>query len=239
MKKLLSYEFYKIWRRYHIGFAAAVALQVILIPIMGIFNRLKTGEVPVVIVGSIYFVILMIILLFPLVDGIARFRHDIFGRTAVLEFSFPLPAWKKVLSKLITTFCTLLAALLLCCISVTSLWALTDGSKFKKDVSLFFRAISAHSSQAATVTAFIALNCVAAFCIIIFSLVFARSITSRLKTAGWISAAVFVAVLTAYIIFHVQIYINFGVIITVLYLIAVSVILFLGASWLLENKVEV
>ena len=239
MKKLLSFEFFKRWRSYRVGFVGEIALQIILIVPLAVFNCMNFRSIPSAVVAIVYMFILATILFFPPIESITRFNRDIFGNVAVLELSLPLPAWKKVLSKLIVTFCFLLAALLLCTVSLTALWMLTDGAKFFKEVASLFAEIGAHSSQAAEITAFIVLNGIASFCIIIFSLVLSRAITHRIKTASWISGGIFIGLLTIYIILHVQIYINFGMIPTILYLIALSVIMFLSASWLLENKVEV
>jgi len=247
MKNHLSFEFYKRWRSYRNGLIGALALQIILIPLMSIFNFNKLDN-PLAVTGIIYFFSLAAILIIPPVDSVVRFDRDISGSVSVLELSLPLPAWKKVLSKLIVTICTLLAAVLLCAWSVLLLARIITGSAFRLYYQKAVAVLFANPSDVAELLLITLLSLLLIICIIYFCIALSHSITHKNKVAPLISITAFIACMIGYSLLSwfstlwpivtFNMYASTQPLSLIFFQIALIALSFCGTSWLVERKIE-
>ena len=106
MNRMIAYGFWKSWRTRRLFLLVCAAAAVLLIPAVKLSLAMRWNGV----LGFCYPVLAVIglmLLVVPLIWGIVDFAHSIAGRRAVLERSVPLPAWQKLLARLIVSAVTI------------------------------------------------------------------------------------------------------------------------------------
>ena len=106
MSRMIAYGFWKSWRTRRLFLLVCVAAAVLLIPAVKLSLAMRWNGV----LGFCYPVLAVIgimLLVAPLIWGIVDFGHGIAGRRAVLERSVSLPAWQKLLARLIVSTVTI------------------------------------------------------------------------------------------------------------------------------------
>ena len=106
MNRMIAYGFWKSWRTRRLFLLVCVAAGVLLIPAVKLALTMRWNGV----LGFCYpalAVIGIMLLAVPLIWGIVDFAHGIAGRRSVLERSVALPAWQKLLARLIVSIATI------------------------------------------------------------------------------------------------------------------------------------
>jgi hypothetical protein len=247
MSKLLSFEFYKRWRSYRAVLIGILALLVILIPLTAFFYYKKL-DYPMGVTLILYLFTISALMIFPPIESLVRFNRDISGSVSVLELSLPLPAWEKVLSKLIATICTLFVSLFICIFSALVLIKALDGANFNMFFSKFLSQISSKPLDVIFAILIYFLNIFCIISIIFLCVAASKSITHKNKIAVPLSIGLAIVCIVAYTlaswfstffpIVTFQIYSNAEQLSSILVEIVFIVASFFATSWLVDKKIE-
>jgi hypothetical protein len=249
MKNLIGYEFWKKSKtdfRFLIG---AFALQILMIPLI-ILSFLNNYRVLFGTTFAIYGITIATMIISTIISSITHFNQDVSSSQAVFELSLPLQSWKKVLVKHIITICTLFAALLG---SLGSMLILFTFFKIQNIHTLASYSIVLkfviYTPFQCILSVLISLISVILFInVVYFCIALAKSISPKNKSMLSISIGLFIACMIINSLFE-QLCNNFPILFlhlqgstkslsSLLFNIAILVLVFLGTSWLLENKVE-
>ena len=137
----MKYEFTKRWKASRYVLPGYILLQSALLLISGVFfwngNMAKAFAengfgcpaigVPSAIAIILYFVMALLICVYPYAEGITRFNLDLSGRQSVLEHMIPAASREKIISKLISVLCSTVVCFVLGALSVVSFFLLAGG----------------------------------------------------------------------------------------------------------------
>jgi len=142
--KLLKYEFWKIWKNNKYLLLGFGLVEFVLLVILRLFyhnnitqfvistNSEKNIGVSFFLITSLYFGLLGLLFIYPFIEGISRYDKDLSGKQAALELMIPEPSWKKITSKLIATVCATLICTIISAFAMT-LYLLVM-SNFNKEI---------------------------------------------------------------------------------------------------------
>ncbi|HEY5563232.1 MAG TPA: hypothetical protein VIK72_16050 [Clostridiaceae bacterium] len=249
MKKLLSFELLKKWKTYKIALISVIILQAILM----LVSRLTFDNKFDIALGFIMFIYVLTIMLmfcFPLIEIMYRYNKDLSGKQSVLELSIPIISWKKVLAKLIVSvgcigfFILLALASLILYSAVFGYSSETISSDF---ISLFNQIIAAPDKF--IIGLIYGVFTLASFILTIyFCITLSKVISHKNKIAVPISIGIFIAYNVALWFIAQQINkipaVSFNLwgsnysILASVFDIVMFALVFVGTSWLVENKIE-
>ena len=261
---LIKYEVVKRWKTLRYFFLGYILLQTLLLLISSAFfwnsnmakvftetsNNCQGIGTSSTLAMLLYFIMAILIVMFPFVESLYRFDRDLSGKQSALEFMIPVIAWKKIVSKLITVLCSTIICIGLGTLSIITFILLS--SKFEKsiiDAILNVISNNLHSpTQFILGTLYTLLCFLSIYLISFFCIAFSKSFSHKNKIAVPFGMLTFVLIITALmslntLILRVPI-ITFTILGTedslsslIVSLLVLSAALF-GTSWLMENKVE-
>ena len=263
--KLLGYEFYKKWRVSKNILGGFIVLQVLLLTITRIFlghdatkmvteigniNNGPNGSFTFGIITLLYFGIAVGIFFLPLIENVYRFEKDLSGKQAVLELMIPIIAWKKILSKLIVMLISTIAIQMISALSIMAY--ILVNSNFNKvivDSILNNARIIISSPGKSFFVALYAIYILALiYILVMFCIAFSKSITHKNRIAVPIGMGMFIACMAVFIVAATQIvkfpiveFDLFGIeesLSGLLFVLLYGGSLFLGASFLMEKRIE-
>jgi hypothetical protein len=261
--KLLGYELYKKWKvsRYILG--GFIVLQVLMLAItkvilgndatkmiLEIGNRGYNGSFTVFLISLLYFGYAAGVFFLPLVENVYRFEKDLSGRQAVLELMIPIISWKKILAKLIVTLFTIIVFQIIAILSILA-YILVNSNFNKGIVDSIFKIVRVILSSPGK-SSFIALSMLFAmaslYMLIMFCIAFSKSISHKNRIAVPIGVGMFIACLVVLIVAVTQLekfpivkFDLFGIkqsLSEMIFNILFFVLPFLGASYLMEKRIE-
>lgn len=261
---LLKYEFIKKWKntRY-----VALAYGLIAIAILIITRGfLWKGDVSHIFINTnhqledvgplfislmiLFFVLAMVLFIFPFFESIQRFEKDLSGKQAVLELMIPAAAWKKITSKLITTVCSTIICGLISIFSII-IFVFIMSNFDKAIVDSFFIALKAVISNPAKtiyiiVTGFF--SYASFYLLFFFCIAVSKSISHKNKIAVPISIFIFVLCIIAEVFLTTQAgrypiatFNLFGIkssLSSIILDILVFALTFTGTAWIMERRIE-
>ncbi|MEN8907215.1 MAG: hypothetical protein ABF289_14765 [Clostridiales bacterium] len=132
--KLMRYELFKKFKTLKNLFIGYISLQIVLLIILRVFfwspdyakvftlNMNSDHDISksFFITTSIYFVLTILIFLFPHIESIYQYERDLSGKQSILENMLPSASWKKIVSKLTILSLNSLLCLTLYFISIFS-----------------------------------------------------------------------------------------------------------------------
>lgn len=260
--KLLGYELYKKWKvsRYLLG--GFIVLQVLLLTIIRIFlwndalaktvmgDRLQNGSFTLGLISLLYFGFAAGLFFLPFVENVYRFEKDLSGKQAVLELMLPIISWKKILSKLIVTLCMTIVFQMIAALSIMAY--IFVNSNFNKEIvdSILNNVRIIISSPAKN--AYLALTMLfllaSLYMLVMFCIAFSKSISHKNRIAVPIGFGMFIACFVVLIVAVTQLekfpivkFDLFGIkqsLSEMIFNILFFVLPFLGASYLMEKRIE-
>ena len=264
MTNLIKYEFIKRWKTLRYFFLGYILLQTLLLIISNAFfwnsnmakvfsetsNNCQGIGISSGLAMVLYFIMAMLIVMFPFAESLYRFDRDLSGKQSVLEFMIPVIAWKKIVSKLITVLCSTIICIGLGTLSIITFILLS--SHFEKSIVDVILSVINNIFQSPTQfilsTLYILLCFSSIYLISFFCIAFSKSFSHKNKIAAPIGILTFVLLIAALaslntLVLRIPI-ITFTILGTEdsLSSIIVSLLVLLAAlfstSWLMENKVE-
>lgn len=249
MTKLLSFEFIKTWKNYRILLVGIIALQIVLLLISKLTFTSKFNTA----LGFtllVYLVTIIIMLVFPLIEGIYRFNKDLTGKQSVLELSIPITSWKKVLAKLIVSLCIIIFFMLLAITSLLAFTAIVTNSS--KNLAAAFdiitKVISASPYEFIAGLLYATFTLASLLVVAYFCIALSNSISHKNKIAIPIGMSVFIAYCVATGLLAQQLnkfpVVNFKLwgsnypLTAIIFDVVLFVLAFVGTSWLVEKKIE-
>jgi len=262
--KLLGYEFYKKWKvsRYILG--GFIVLQVLLLTItrvflwndalakvvMGIGNNGQNGSFTLGLISLLYFGFAAGLFFLPLIENVYRFEKDLSGKQAVLELMIPIISWKKILSKLIVTLCTTIVFQMIAALSIMAYMLVN--SNFNKEIVDSILNVARIIIASPAKSSYLALNMLFAlaslYMLVMFCIAFSKSISHKNRIAVPIGIGMFIACLVVLIVAVIQLgkfplvkFDLFGIeqsLSEMIFEILFFVLPFLGASFLMEKRIE-
>ncbi len=260
---LLKYEFMKRWKilRYGLlGFVLVEAVLLIASKVMLIRSNIpqllteKNENInvgaPLVFTILIYFLAIFIISISPSIEGAMSYEKDLSGKQAPLELMIPVPAWKKIASKLITVVCSNIICGIIA--SVFSLLFIMIMSNFQKSImdgileGLKMMLSSPGKGLFVIIEVFFAYS--SFFLLLLFCIAVAKWITHKNNLSNLISLLVFVISISLIIFLSIQMekvpiatIDLYGITLTVssiIFDIVIFCLLYFSTSFIVENKVE-
>lgn len=260
---LLKYEFMKRWKILRLGLLGFVLVEAVLliaskvmlirsnIPQLFAENNenINVGA-PLFFTILIYFLAIFTLSMVPSIDGAMSFEKDLSGKQAPLELMIPVPAWKKVASKLISVVCSnIISGIIIIAFSVLFLLVM---SNFQKSIvdgileGLQLIISSPGKDLFVIISGFFAYS--SFFLLLLFCIAVAKWITHRNHLSNLISLAVFVVSVSLFIFLSIQMdkfpietIDLYGITLTVSSIILYIVIfclLYFSTSFIMENKIE-
>lgn len=244
MKKLIEYEFWKLWKKTHMFFVVAFSLLVISLPTIVISYK----DNFVVLQGfclTFYVMTFIALMSFPIITSIKDFNNDISKSHAVLELSLPFQSWKKIFSHLVVTICTLFINLLAVNVYTFILLKCFAGSENGYIKNLFSGInINAFSSPKSVLSALVSIiGYITFITICYFCIAFIKFLSHKIIFGVPLGVIICSAFLIAFFFIGTRIPIpymqGYSIYLRVMLIDIVFIVpAFLGTSWLLENKVE-
>jgi len=263
LAKLLAYELYKKWKvlRYIVG--GFVVLQVFMLAIsrillgndvtkmiMGIGEHGQNGSFTLGLISLLYFGFAAGVFFLPIFETIYRFEKDLSGKQAVLELMIPIVSWKKLLAKLIVTLCTIIVCQIIASLSIVAY--ILVNSNFNKSIADSILKIARELLSSPGKSSYIALSLLFAlalfYMLVMFCITFSKSISHKNRIAVPIGVGLFIGCVIASVYSGVQIgkfpiikLDIFGVeqsLSVLIFEILLFVLPFLGASFLMEKRIE-
>lgn len=261
--KLLGYELYKKWKmsRYILG--GFIVLQAILLIITSIFlgtdatkmitevgNKGQNVSLTFGVITILYFVFAAGVFFFPLIENIYRFEKDLSGKQAVLELMIPIISWKKILAKLIVAVVTTVVFQIIAALSVLA-YILVNSDPNKQIIDSIVNNVSIILESPGK-SSFIGLSMLfglaSIYMLIMFCIAFSKSISHKNRIAVPAGIGMFIGYLVLAVFAQIQSekfpFIEFnmfgvdqslsGMILNLLFF----VLTFLGASYLMEKRIE-
>lgn len=112
MKRMIAYGFWKSWRTRRIFLLICLVASVLLIPATGTLTSLRWDRALAFCYPAL-FVISMMLMIAPFIWAVADYNRGISGTRGVLERAVAVPAWQKLMAKLITSLATIVVLSLL------------------------------------------------------------------------------------------------------------------------------
>lgn len=261
---LMKYEFLKRWKSSRFILLGYLLVQTLLLVISSAFlwnsnmakvftetnNDWQGIGVSAGITMASYFLLSILIIIFPFTESIYRFNRDLSGKQSPLEIMIPAISWKKIVSKLVPALCNTILCIGLGAASIITFMLIS--SKFDKSVvdgiMDFFNGIFQSPTQF-TLDALYLLFCFSTmYLIIFFSIALSKSFSHKNKIAAPIGIVTFVAIIAALAFLGTLLQsmplVQFTLLGTEdsLSSIILSVLVFLaalfGTSWLMESKID-
>lgn len=258
--QLLGYEFYKKWKvsKYILG--GFIVLQVLLLTISRVFlwndglaiitmgDQSHNPSFTLVLIMILYLISAVGIFFFPFIESAYRYEKDLSGKQAVLELMIPVIAWKKILSKLIVTLCTTTVFQIMAVLSIVA-FILVNSNFNKEIVDPILNNVSyilSSPAKSAFVAIYMLFVLASLYIIIMFCIAFSKSISHKNRIAVPIGIGMFIACFVVRIVIEMQIekfpIVKFDLLDLSLSSMIVDIlffaILFLGASFLMEKRIE-
>ncbi|HZK55146.1 MAG TPA: hypothetical protein VFC84_13245 [Desulfosporosinus sp.] len=261
--KLLGYELYKKWKmaRYILG--GFIVLQVILLIITSVFlgtdatrmiteigNNGQNGSFTFGVITILYFVFAVGVFFFPFIETINRFEKDLSGKQAVLELMIPIISWKKILAKLIVAVVTTVVFQMIAALSVLA-YILVNSDFNKKILDSIIdivKTLMATPAKSLFATLSFLFFLASLYMLIMFCIAFSKSISHKNRIAVPIGIGMFIACFALAIVAAIQIgrfpiveFALFGIersLSEMIFNLLAFVLPFLGASYLIEKRIE-
>ena len=261
---LIKYEFVKRWKTLRYIFLGYILLQTLLLIISSAFfwnsnmakvfiepsNNCQGIGISSALAMGLYFILAILIVMFPFIESLYRFDRDLSGKQSALELMIPVISWKKIVSKLITVLCSTIICIGLGTLSIITFILLS--SNFEKSIVdgilNVIKDIFQSPTQFILSTLYILLCFLSIYLIIFFCIAFSKSFSHKNKIAAPIGILTFVLLIAALALLNSLILriplIKFTILGTEdsLSSIIMSLLVFLaalfGTSWLMENKIE-
>lgn len=264
LNKLMEFEFVKRWKALRYVLLGYILLQTSLliisrsifwnsaVPRIFIENDSNCQGVGAAFIVTmlLFFIVVLIIGMFPIIESIYRFDRDLSGKQAVLELMIPIISWKKVIAKLATALCSTVVCVGLAVLSAT-LFILVN-SNFEPSITNVFLNIIHNTFQSPMILILVLLYtvfCFASIYMIIFlCIAFSKSFSHKNKIAVPIGIVSFVICIVVLILLNTLLegipLVKFDIFGTEdsLSSLILSILVFsaalLGTSWLMEKKIE-
>jgi len=261
--QLLGYEFYKKWKTLRYILGGFIVLQALLLTITGIFlgndatklvmgieNNGQSGSFTLGLISALYFMFAAGLFFLPLVENVYRFEKDLSGKQAVLELMIPIISWKKIMSKLIVTLSTTIVFQSIAVFSIVAY--ILVNSRFNKEITDSILTIARTIISSPAKSFFIALNglfiLASLSMIVMFCIAFSKSMSHKNRIAVPIGIGMFIAFFVVLILVVIQVdkfpiikFYLFGIeesLSSIVVDILAFVLPFLGASYLMEKRIE-
>ena len=261
---LIKYEFVKRWKALRYVLLGYILLQTVLLIISHAFlwnshmanvfteknNNWQGVGISSILAMVLYFIIAILMGIFPFIESLIRFDRDLTGKHSVLEHIIPAISWKKIVSKLITVLISTIICVGLGTLSIITFILIS--SNFEKSiVDGILKAVKdifQSPTLFALVTLYILFCFVSIYMIIFFCIAFSKSFSHKNKISAPIGIVTFALLIAALAFLNIQLQriplIKFTILGTddSLCSIIISILVFLaalfGTSWLMENKVD-
>lgn len=261
---LIKYEFLKRWKSSRLLLLGYFLIQALLIAISSaffwndnmpkVFTDLSNNGQGIGVWAGIsmaaYFLLSILIILFPFAESIFRFNRDLSGKQSALELMIPAISWKKVLSKLVPVLCNTILCVGLGAASIITFMLIS--SNFEKsvvdEIVNFLNTVFQSPTQIILDSLYLVFCFSTMYLIAFFSIALAKSLSHKNKIAAPIGIVTFVAILAALAFLGTLMQniplIQFTVVGTEdsLSAMILTLLMFAGAlfgtSWLMENKID-
>jgi hypothetical protein len=258
--KLFCYEITKKWRSSRNLLLGYAGIQIILLFVIRVFlwnqdaaNALtdhapKTGNMSLsfALTMALFFTLAAFLGAYPFLEGIYRFERDVSGKQAYLELMIPAAAWKKVLSKLLATLCSLVVCGTVSLLSFFVFFAVN--TNLLRTIFQQIRINWSDIPQIALFVVFLLFSFASFYMIIFFCISIAKSFTHKNTVAVPIGILTFIIITTLIVFLTVQvdkvplikytfldIEANLSSTIEEILLFAAAMA---GTSWLMEKRIE-
>jgi len=269
LTNLLKYEFMKKWKSMKYILLGYAILEVILL----VTNRIllsRNGNEMLFGDGTItnekigflffisivfYFLLIVLISIFPFFEGVTRYEKDLSGKQAPLELMIPAPSWKKILSKLISTIGVTIVCVVIALASVMIfILVMSDFDKVVLTAfSNWFKTILEYPFSSIVTVAFVILAYASFYLLVNFCTAVAKSITHKNKLSTLISIITFgvLVVIMTYLSIRIDNYpiVSFefykgletgfvSSLSSIILDVAILIFSFTGTSYIMEKRIE-
>lgn len=261
---LTKYEFVKKWRASRYVLGAYLLLQTLLLVLSAAFfwngnmakvftsnsNDCEGIGTPAGIAMALFFIMAVLIGVFPFIESMVRFDRDLSGKQAIFEQMLPVISWKKIVAKLITASCATILSVSLAAFSIILFILLSSG--FESGIAAIIAGVMNKIFQSPgqlILSIVYMLFCFASlYLIIFFCIAFSKSVAHKSRIAAPIGIATFALIITVITLLGSLLekipLIRFTLLGTedsltsLLFSILVFFAALFGTSWLMESKVE-
>ena len=261
---LMKYEVLKRWKSSRFILLGYLLVQALLLSISYAFvwndnmanvftnpsNNCQGIGVWAGITMAVYFLLSILIIIFPFTESIYRFSRDLTGKQSPLEMMIPAISWKKIVSKLVPVLCNTILCVGLGAASIVTF--ILVSSKFEKsvvdEISNFFNNLFQSPGRTILDVLYVLFCFSTMYLIIFFCIAFSKSFSHKNKIAAPIGIVTFVILIAALAFLGTLMQsmpiVQFTVVGTEdsLSSMIVSLLMFGGAlfgtSWLMENRID-
>jgi hypothetical protein len=261
---MMKYEFLKRWKSSRFILLGYLLVQTLLFTILNVFlwngdmvkvftvenNNWDGIGVWACIAMAAYFLLSILIIIYPVTESIYRFHRDLSGKQSALEMMIPAISWKKIVAKLVPALCNTILGIGIGAGSIITFMLVSSrfDTSVVNGIKDFFNDIFQSPTQF-TLDALYLMFCFSTMYLIIFlCIAFSKSFSHKNKIAAPIGIVTFVGIIAGLAFLGTLMQsmplMQFTLLGTEdsLSSIIMSVLVFfaalLGTSWLMESKID-
>lgn len=262
--ELLKYEFIKKWKniRYVVLAYALIQLAILIIARGFLWKKdaaqffIDNGNISqnigfsFIILTVLYFILAVILFMYPFFESIHRFEKDLSGKQAALELMIPAASWQKITSKLIITVCTTIICGIISIFSIILFIFIM--SNFEKSIvdSVFngLKAVINYPAKKIFVLISGFFNYASVYILFFFCIAVSKWVSHKNKIAVPISIGIFILCVSIMAVLGIQtekspmvsfkiFEIKYSLSSTIIDIL-VFTLTFIGTAWVMEKKIE-